>query len=1619
MSDRRLLEALVTRAPDGDRDTISVESAVLLPPSVPLEIMIAALTGGLGELPSVSRVRIFSIGLFDSPSELELRCDVELGLVEITRLRADRLPRRVPVLLAEVASDVSSTSPGVAPLTEARAQQSSAPVEIYRELSRAGLHYGSQLQALLETSIESDRASATIFDSGSNDGYCFPPQAMEAGFQLAALLLNRRNNRVEPRTVQRVEALWLAQPKIRPTMVTAEVTGEWSARLRYYGVDGRLLARIEGAQLATVSTGWPSDCSAELCEAVVHAAGWATGSELSDLRLTRPFIDLGLDSLRATRLVAHLRERYGLELPLPALLDAATLSHLHPMLRAPQKSEDATPTLECSRVMLTPTQRGYWVGEKLWPASAHAYFEISVRELDLDRLEQCFCALVNQHAALQTIVYEDGTQEVAGASFVLGRNQWSLSSDARQRLLDFRALWSNRRFDLHRGPMIDAAVSILPGDEKVVHVSVSLVAADLDSLTLLATHLIELYRGSVGHSQASQKSFLEFAAHTTSTLVVAGRYVSAKEYWKKRIESIPPPPQLPMLAAGPHLDARCRRVQHVFDERQRGMLRAAAQKIGVTETALFCGAFAQVLLRWSTRPELTLVLTHSRRPPGAEWQEVVGDFSSTILVSLEDRGESTREVLRRTQREIWSALEYSEYSAVDCMKDLGARDSRWRNGYVVLTSGLGRSASRELIPRDWVESLRYGVSQTPNVLLDCQLIELENDLLLQWDYVESKFAEGLVPDMFGSWLRHLSDIAHGDAILDTRPDLLPAKQAKVRAAVNQTEAVPQEWLAHELFEAAAARTPRALAIAAGDRTISYAELNMLSDRVAAQLAARGVENGARAAVYLDKGIQQVASVLGIVKAGGAYVPVSTAWPVQRANIVIDQCDPALVIVETDTAAGWPLQCTFRGLADGDTEFGSPRSAGGNQALAYILYTSGTTGTPKGVMVEHRSLVNRVQDVCERFGLSARDRVFGLTSLEHDMSTFDVFGSLAVGAALILPDPDRVRDPSHWCQLMQAYDVTVWNTVPAFMGMLLEFIERQPSAAPASLRHIWLSGDWIPVAYVARIRRFWPQARLVSLGGATETTIWDIYHEIGDGSELSRSVPYGRPMRNAKYHVLNEQGEPCPDGVQGELFSEGIGLARGYWADEEKTSEKFVRRGQSARLYRTGDMGRYGSDGTVEFLGRMDRQVKIRGVRVELEEVEHFLREVPGVANAAVIVTGERGAQRMIGFVVASDALDGRLNISEFLRGRVPGSMVPALIVTLPELPLTRNGKVDRAALESLARRESGAKASALQGVSTGRPGPAAIIVAEQLSLARLDPRQRIFALGATSVDIVALDEALRKRFGRSPGLAALFEDPTVDDLDRFIELGEIQPEGAVNDKGSSDLRVPVFCFPFAGGAAHEAFWRWKSMLSDECRVIPVEYPGHGARLSEHPAREMKELVADLVPFVRSRSTGRAVAFYGQSLGGLVAFEVACALSEMAGVQVGGLVVGACVPPHCWRVGMNVGRDLLPSSGGALSTALGQDIALLAAYLRTRADNRTRSLDCDIHVFSAEDDPTVSIEQLREWQRYTSGRLTMSALRGGHFFSGAEAELALGVLKSAVACCVSDRVVAVDIGAEGG
>ncbi|MFG1645415.1 amino acid adenylation domain-containing protein [Amycolatopsis sp. NPDC049252] len=909
---------------------------------------------------------------------------------------------------------------------------------------------------------------------------------------------------------------------------------------------------------------------------------------------------------------------------------------------------------------LTDLQQAYYVGRSgafaLGNNGIHGWLEVVCHDLDHDRLERAWNQVLRWHPMLRAVTENGQTQRVLPVTeYRMERlDLRALDAAGREaRLAALREEQSHFRYDPAQWPLFRILLCDVPAEDgratTVVLASFDGQNLDLWSLQKIFDDWVEGYEDPDAERPAVPVTYRDYALAVTA-LKETEEYRRSLAYWRERMADLPDAPSIPLVRAFESVDKpHYARHAAVVPEPEWSAIKANARRHGVTTSTVLLAAYCEVLHAWSGDERFTVNVTMSNRLPlHPRIEEVAGNFSSVVLLDV-DHGAGADFAERATtiQKRLWHDFDHRIASGVPAIREL-ARLRGTPDGLLfpfVYTNIVGTSTYRALERLGRLENL---VSMTPQVALDQQVMESGGALQLSWDHVEQLFPEGMVTDMFGAY-RHLLRLLKDERQWRAGSfPLVPRAQLTQRGAVNATARPVPDVLPHQLFERRAAEHGDRAAVVWTGGGLSYAELDRAANRVGHALRRHGAKPDLAVPVLLRKGFRQVVAVYGTLKSGAAYAPVDAEAPDERIAFLLDRLDSPVVLTEhlPGRAITWPAGVTpiflddllAAGAAAGEEEpLPAVQTA---DDLAYVLHTSGSTGRPKGVMIETAGVVNRITDLAERFELTEDDRCLGVTALHHDMSVFDILAVLAAaGGCLVLPSADETREPAAWARLIADHRVTVWNSVPAFLEMLVLAHEQRPvhPDALASLRLVLLGGDFIPLDLPDRLRALAPGARVHSVGGPTETTIMDISYEVGEIDPAWRSIPYGRPMANRTYQVFNERMEPCPVWVPGELCLAGEGLARGYWRDDELTAAAFVTHPRSGvRYYRSGDFGRYLPDGTVEILGRRDQQVKIRGQRIELEEISGCLAEHPDVRQALVTTSveeGRVGAGRLHAYVV--------------------------------------------------------------------------------------------------------------------------------------------------------------------------------------------------------------------------------------------------------------------------------------------------------------------------------------------------------------------------------------------------
>lgn len=904
---------------------------------------------------------------------------------------------------------------------------------------------------------------------------------------------------------------------------------------------------------------------------------------------------------------------------------------------------------------LSDVQHAYWIGRskgiELGNVATHYYYELSCDDLDLARFNRALCQLIERHDMMRAIVDHDGQQQILNDVPALQIPLVDLRGRSRDeqdtQLAAIRAEMSHQQLPAHQWPLFDIRAARLTDRNTRLYFSWDFINLDAWSLYIICREWNLLYADAHATLPPIGLSYRDYVL-AERALRDSDMYRRDHQYWWSRIDAIPAAPMLPVQALEPGQQPVFTRRRFHLDKARWEQLKSRARAIGVTPSGILLAAYAEVLAYWSKQPHFSINMTlFSRLPLHEDVNKLVGDFTSLTLLEVDLRARASfKERVVAVQRQFLRDFEHRLVSGVEVLREWSKRKGSGLQAAmpVVFTSSLvlNSAAGDDASLVESFGPMIYGISQTPQVWLDCQVMEDERGLVFNWDALEDVFAPGVLETMFRGYCRFLDHLATSTAPWESpHPVTLPPEQALQRLNVNDTHADVSDKLLHQGFIEQALKTPQALALATSQLTMTYGELLARSVALSQQLRAHGLTRGALVAVVIEKGWEQVVAVLGTLIAGGAYLPIDPDLPLARRAQLFEQSGARFALLAPSTQDAIELPASIvRTIVAAETPANAVKDAPAlwqqPQDVAYVIFTSGSTGVPKGVMIDHRGAVNTVHHMNRLFGVDCLDRVLAVSSLSFDLSVYDIFGSLAAGGCIVIPDAARATDPEHWHDIISEHGVTVWNSAPPLMSMLVNYMEGFEQPPLNGVRLMLLSGDWIPVSLKGKTDVLLPEAELISLGGATEASVWSIYFPITYVESHWKSIPYGKPLPNQTMHVLNEQLQPCPVNVIGNIYIGGIGVALGYLNDPEKTRKQFIDV-EGARLYYTGDLGRYMPDGNIEFLGREDSQIKLKGHRIELGEIAAALRSHAGVQEALVVVDGDSRTEQSLWAYLQLDA----------------------------------------------------------------------------------------------------------------------------------------------------------------------------------------------------------------------------------------------------------------------------------------------------------------------------------------------------------------------------------------------
>ena len=1124
----------------------------------------------------------------------------------------------------------------------------------------------------------------------------------------------------------------------------------------------------------------------------VVAGIWTNVLDLERVGVHDNFFELGGHSLLATQIVSRVTDYFKVKIPLQSFFENATVAGMVQCIEDAVRNELAVkspPMLPASRNGALPVsfaQQRLWFINQLDPGNPAYNCPASVSltgVLDVKALQSCFNFLIARHEPLRTtFVAIDGlphqvVHEPAPLAITVLDLQAFQPEQQPREVARITALESQTRFDLQHGPLLRVTLLRLGEQQHVLLLTLHHIISDAWSVGVLIREVAQLYEdfreGRVAELPELSIQYGDFAVWQREWL--QGEELERQmKYWREQLSGMKDVLELPQAKArtaqANHHGAT---VELKLDQNLTRGLRELSREQGVTLYMLLLAAFKLLLYRYSDDEEV-VVGTGIANRNRVETEGLIGFFVNMLVLRTQVAGElSFTELLQRVREVCIGAYAHQDVPFEKLVEEL--QPDRSVNHPLFQVMMLLQNAPISEFHLEGLK-LEWAPVPTPTAKFDLTVDLEERDGMIdgRLEYNVDRFEESSIRRMVDH-LDHLlrQVVENPEQKLSELSLLTEAEADQILREWNGARVSYADECIHERFEAQAEQTPDAIALISGDEEVSYRELNSRANRLANYLRRYGVGAEVRVGICFERSVNAVVSMLAIFKAGGAYVPLDPTYPAERLDFVRSDAQVSLLITEERFAATLDLDAEVlldrdwpSILAESDDQ---PPTEVSSDNVAYIVYTSGSTGRPKGVMSLHRGGMNRFQWMWRTYPFAADEVCCQKTSLGFADSVWEIFGPMLQGVPSVIIPNEIAKDPRELNRILAHKHVTRIVLVPSLLRAMLDDLSGLTNPLP-DLK-LWVSsGEALPLDLCEKFKEIFPDRLLLNLYGSSEVSADSTSHEV---DELTRNVLIGKPIDNTQVYLLDEHLRLAPMGVPAELYIGGDGLARGYLLQPSLTAARFIPNPFSAepggRLYRTGDLARWTDDGNLEYVGRSDHQVKIRGVRVELGEVEGALNRHPEVKQAVVnVLEEEPGEKRLVAYVVSSNGAPNISKVRSFMRKELPEHMVPSAFVVMENLPMTTSGKVDRLSLpRPLEVRPE--LDTAYTPPRTQVEGELVAIWSELLRTEQIGVDDNFFDLGGHSLMATQLLSRVRLHFDVDVVLQEFFKSPTIAEMGQLIE----------------------------------------------------------------------------------------------------------------------------------------------------------------------------------------------------------------------------------------------------------
>ena len=1167
-----------------------------------------------------------------------------------------------------------------------------------------------------------------------------------------------------------------------------------------------------------------------------------------------------------------------------------------------QVSPQLMPVARDQFLPLSADQYRVWFLHQLTPDLVHFNINFAFRvkgEFDPAVFKRSLNAVVGRHEALRTtfVCHGDMPQLAIRDTLALEVPVHDLrdmpAAEREEQARRAMQVLSLQPFSLSQGPLLRATIYRVEDAQWLVLFTIHHIVADYDSLKIITRDVFHFYNRERGTVQAGALEPLpvQYADYAwwQNERMKAGEYLKQLAYWKEQLGGEIPVLRMPMDRPRQAVVAnRGAIVRHDFGRELTARLQQLSKDNGVTLFITLYSAYQVLLQRYTGQDDIhigTPITTRSR----PDLRQVVGLFINTLVLKSDLQGNPDfLELLKRNRKIAFAAFARQEIPYEKLVQELNPQRNLGHNLFFQTMVML-------LEPESLGTAIAPGLDIQPFPLqkktttfeLTLTFSVVDESLTLALDYNTDLYDESTVSNLLRHFDVLLNDIVKRPAskILDL--NIVPAVQRN--EIFDKYCGEPPSPIAprrvHELFCEQARRTPDAVALRHLSAECSYAELDRRSGQLAQWLVRQGVQRGAIVGIMAHRSIEQIVALLGILKAGAAYLPIDPEHPADRIAYMLQNAGAAMVLASGSTAcegagiAVHELEALLRALVDEPVDAGH-EVKGAPDDLMYVIYTSGSTGKPKGVMVTHRNVVNHCKGIVERFGLVPQDKVLQFTSVSFDVSVQEIFPTLLQGATLVLWKDRRLEGTEAFLSWTAEQGISILNLTTAHWNNIVADLRRHALPAPRHLRLVVVGGEKInPETWAAWDEIVGTGIGLVNDYGLTETTVTATMFRPAHGFRTQGAFPVGTPICNVEVYVLDAAMAPLPVGVFGELYVGGLGIAKGYINDPELTKQKFIANPFGpGLLFKTGDRARFRRDGNLEFEGRIDQQVKIRGHRIEPQEAESRIAAFDTPLKS-VVVTHEAspGNASLVAYLVADEKTFDLDKLKAWLKAGLPDYMVPSAYVFIDEVPLTVNGKVDKGRLPQ----PSGvAPADLHQAPATEAERIVVECCEALLQRGAVGVQSSFFDIGGDSLLATQLVSRLKQRTGKTVPLRLLFEYPRLADFAAQLEAvmagAQLRADQCLVKIRQTGSKTPLFYVHPVGGTV--------SCYFPLARALGEEQPFHALQSHamvdrESPLETVEQMAAHYLAEVRAVQPHGPYRLGGWSMGGFIAYEMARLLAD--------------------------------------------------------------------------------------------------------------------------------------------